>query len=227
MSDATTKLCRKCGEAKPIAEFYTRNGKVTSPCKACGRKAKNAYDAARKVDFHPGGTPCQECGRPVPSNGRGAAPRKFCSRTCASRKWTRDNYNANLRVPKPEHGHPCAWCGQPTPEKKIGGRPRKFCSRECSTDANLQNQRARGYARMKTLERYGLTPATYEALRTTQGGVCAICQQAPKRLLHVDHCHTSGKVRGLLCGPCNRALGLLNDNAKTLRAAASYLEAAS
>lgn len=52
-----------------------------------------------------------------------------------------------------------------------------------------------------------LTDAEYDALLTYQGGRCAICGNPPKaRRLHVDHDHRTGKVRGLLCFRCNRAL---------------------
>lgn len=52
-------------------------------------------------------------------------------------------------------------------------------------------------------------------------GKCDICFSVAK--LHVDHCHESGEVRGLLCGPCNRGLGLLRDSGPILISAATYL----
>jgi hypothetical protein len=53
----------------------------------------------------------------------------------------------------------------------------------------------------------GVSDADYEALLAAQGGGCAICGNPPKtRRLHVDHDHKTGKVRGLLCHRCNRAL---------------------
>jgi hypothetical protein len=61
----------------------------------------------------------------------------------------------------------------------------------------------------------------------TQGGVCAICSapdESLKKRLCVDHCHTTGAVRGLLCDNCNTALGKFRDNADTLRRAITYLE---
>ena len=58
--------------------------------------------------------------------------------------------------------------------------------------------------RVMTLRRHGLTPETYTQVSLHQEGVCAICRQAPsKEPLHVDHCHTTGVVRGLLCRRCN------------------------
>ena len=61
--------------------------------------------------------------------------------------------------------------------------------------------------------RYGITEAQYNALLVKQGGKCAVCGRVPKHRLCVDHVHDSSKkVRGLLCKPCNNAVGLLKDS---------------
>lgn len=62
------------------------------------------------------------------------------------------------------------------------------------------------------LAEYDLTQAQYEAMVESQSGKCAICQRASARRLHVDHRHSDGKVRGLLCGNCNRAIGQMDDD---------------
>lgn len=56
---------------------------------------------------------------------------------------------------------------------------------------------------------YGITQEQYNLMLAAQGGVCAICKRPPPatRLLDVDHCHTTGKVRALLCIPCNHKVG--------------------
>lgn len=80
---------------------------------------------------------------------------------------------------------------------------------------------------------YGITGEGWYALLKEQDGKCAICRKDIQRTTargqgpndaHVDHCHTSGKVRGLLCSPCNRGLGLFADSTTALREAANYLE---
>lgn len=77
------------------------------------------------------------------------------------------------------------------------------------------------------LKKFGLTPGTYQAMLAAQGGGCAICraEKASLRKLHVDHCHTTGKVRGLLCGKCNSLLGFAEDSLEILSRAAAYLGA--
>lgn len=81
-------------------------------------------------------------------------------------------------------------------------------------------------ARLRRL--YGLPEAAYEARLAAQGGACAICRTRPELAgrLHVDHDHGTGKVRGLLFGKCNKALGLLGDTANGVRPALDYLERA-
>lgn len=73
--------------------------------------------------------------------------------------------------------------------------------------------------------RYGLTPSDFDEMVATQGNRCAICGNEPVdgKVLHIDHDHESGAVRGLLCGHCNRAIGLFRDNADVIEMAAAYL----
>lgn len=74
---------------------------------------------------------------------------------------------------------------------------------------------------------FGLTQAGYEALATAQNNSCAICckpaDQCTFKKLVVDHCHDTGRVRGLLCSRCNSGLGLFKDNAHSLANAIAYL----
>ena len=82
--------------------------------------------------------------------------------------------------------------------------------------------------RDRALKKYGISRDDLDALIAAQDGKCAICKGAPTGKgdrLHVDHCHTSGKVRALLCHHCNTLLGLAGDDPARLRAAAAYLEA--
>lgn len=71
--------------------------------------------------------------------------------------------------------------------------------------------------------RYGLTPDQWDAMYNGQRGRCAICLEIPQESLQVDHCHTTGEVRGLLCPTCNRAIGLLRDIPENMMRAAIYV----
>jgi hypothetical protein len=72
---------------------------------------------------------------------------------------------------------------------------------------------------------HGLSLQAYRAMRERQKNVCGICK-TPGKPLCVDHCHATGKVRGLLCRDCNLGLGNYKDNPVFTRAATAYLEAA-
>src|SRR3954449_5700779 len=76
---------------------------------------------------------------------------------------------------------------------------------------------------------FGITADDVDALIEKQGGKCAICGRTPKRLAswHVDHCHETGVVRGVLCIDCNQGIGKFHEDPQRLRAAADYLESVS
>ena len=79
---------------------------------------------------------------------------------------------------------------------------------------------------------YGITLDQYLTMEVAQNNICAICNQKETALdksgvprkMPVDHCHRTGKIRGLLCTACNRALGLFKDSPVVLRKAADYIE---
>jgi len=72
--------------------------------------------------------------------------------------------------------------------------------------------------------KYGVDLVGYEAMFKAQRGACAICGKSQSRALNIDHDHTTGEVRGLLCSSCNRALGWFGDSLDLLRSAVGYLE---
>lgn len=83
----------------------------------------------------------------------------------------------------------------------------------------------RSYLRRYHLQRaYGLSPAQYAEMLARQNGRCAMCKALPgKRNFHVDHNHTTGRVRSLLCFTCNFRLGVV-ENHGWMQLAAIYLE---
>jgi hypothetical protein len=82
-------------------------------------------------------------------------------------------------------------------------------------------------AHAKALEaRYGITRTDYDELYAKQGGVCYICERSTgkTRRLSVDHDHETGRVRGLLCRPCNNLLGHARDSIAFFERCISYLK---
>lgn len=97
----------------------------------------------------------------------------------------------------------------------------------CRTCVRPARRQAERRHHLKSL--YGITEEDYKALLLAQGGSCAICgtdrpggNGAPS--MHVDHCHNTGRIRGLLCNRCNITLGKMEDSPDLLRIAADYLE---
>lgn len=88
-------------------------------------------------------------------------------------------------------------------------KPQNFVCKDCKKPASV----------------HGLTNAEYNNLLNKQNHRCAICKQPPTiKRLAVDHCHTTGKVRGLLCFNCNVGLGKFREDTALLRKAVVYLE---
>jgi len=147
--------------------------------------------------------------------------------------WCKPCFNAHHRgEPAPEVEHdsrPCGYCGKeyvPKHLKAIG----RFCSRECGQ----ADRRDSGRQRDRYLKRtYGISAVDYDRLLAEQGGGCALCGVKPEDLkagryrtyLHVDHCHETGRIRGLLCPEDNLLLGRFGDSPERFRRVLEYLEA--
>lgn len=117
----------------------------------------------------------------------------------------------------------CTSCKQNLPLERFQGRAiaSKFLCDVCS----------RGYLHIHQIKKRGCSIETYETLAKKQDGCCAICNKTfghisclgAEAKLAVDHNHETKKVRGLLCGKCNRGLGWFNDSVELLQAAINYL----
>ena len=91
--------------------------------------------------------------------------------------------------------------------------------------ARRKSPAARAYHRAYWLRRnYGMSVEDFDTLIIGQSGRCAVCG-LPCHDPHVDHDHKTGKVRALLCSPCNQALGLMRDDPQRMESAAAYLRA--
>ena len=72
--------------------------------------------------------------------------------------------------------------------------------------------------------KYGISKEDFDKMISDQNNVCKICNQELTEEIHIDHCHLTEKVRGILCGKCNKGLGQFNDNIEILTNAIKYLK---
>jgi NMD protein affecting ribosome stability and mRNA decay len=110
----------------------------------------------------------------------------------------------------------------------------------CNTKAYVQRSKDDDtlYRRVqwpsKLKRKYGITVDDYYRMLAEQSGCCATCgsmtpgnrhykRMGKPEMFHVDHCHSTGKVRGLLCNRCNRAIGYLGDNPEIADSISAYL----
>ena len=207
MAIPDSRRCTKCGEIKPLDEFSKapkgKYGRKAS-CKECdAARVKAAYvprpHQRRRGPFTGDEMKtCRRCGESKPL-------REFS----LSRKET-ETQNAVYRSD-------CKVCCSERAMQWFRDNPeRQYDSRRAHS--------LRAF--------YGITVAEYDALLARQGGGCAICgndepaehgRTGKKFKLSVDHDHATGRVRGLLCQRCNRAIGLLGDDPVLLQRAIGYL----
>jgi hypothetical protein len=139
-------------------------------------------------------------------------PSKRCAR-CGIRK----PVDAFYRVKRNPDGR-CHFCRE-CKSKESSGR------REKDHEKHLYKER-----RSRLRDKYNLTHKQYNDMVTAQSNLCAICgkppsgQRANHGVLNVDHSHTHGYVRSLLCDLCNKMLGQCGDDPEILLKAAAYLK---
>lgn len=116
---------------------------------------------------------------------------------------------------------PCRWCESIFSPKAPS---HLYCSDQCKD---------KGLADNYYKNQYNSSLQEVESLLQKQNGLCFICEEIGFKMndhvkspLNLDHCHTTGKIRGLLCHNCNRAIGLFKDNTERLKRAIIYLEGA-
>ena len=117
---------------------------------------------------------------------------------------------------------PCRRCGGP----KEAGPSRQLCD-SCLSVPFRERTQQRKHERVSRLRKlYGITEEDYQEQLRIQIGECSICRHRPKtgEVLDVDHCHSTGRNRGLLCRRCNLGLSKFRDNPRIMRRAAQYLE---
>lgn len=116
-----------------------------------------------------------------------------------------------------EVSKPCGYCKEVfTKTVNIANKTRlKFCSRSCKL-------------KLRRVNRYGTTKEILLDMIKDQNNCCAICKKAFDYVdihgVNIDHCHKTGKVRGLLCVNCNQGLGQFKENIVSMKEAIKYLE---
>ncbi len=148
----------------------------------------------------------------------------FCSKDCTLTYQNFQKIEARAKDNFPiEEERVCVRCRIRKPfsayakhKKMISGIERKC--KQCRFET--RNVKLRKERDLK--KKYNLSLLDYENMRLIQENKCKICTKEKK--LFVDHCHTTGKVRGLLCATCNVGLGSYLDNTELLKEAIKYLD---
>lgn len=152
----------------------------------------------------------------------------YCSRAC---------YGRAKRTPMDESGRVCTRCKMWKLAEAFGENPQRPgrlrahcdpCRRKYEQERKDRDpERAIRLRRRQLLVAYGMTLDDYERMLAEQNDACLICgtdQPGIGRLRFVvDHCHATGRVRGLLCNSCNSGLGYFSDNPSLLASAIKYL----
>lgn len=159
-----------------------------------------------------------------PATGNGCSGKKVCSKCRKEKPISMFSAGGSYN-----YCNPCRvqynreWRQRNPARSREANRRRNAAAKDRRTRLGLS---AADEARIK---RYGVTLDDYQLILDRQGGLCAICRQPPKHRknrhgrLDVDHCHVTGKVRGLLCNRCNVAIGLLFDSPLLAASASVYL----
>lgn len=147
----------------------------------------------------------------------------------AKARWANPDYRRSQggAISKPPC---CPVCGESDIAKfyvDASGRRTNSTCKECHKNSSKERWHARSpIDRWASRSyKYGVTKEFLVDLHKKQNGRCAICGEIPKteRGLHVDHCHETGAVRGLLCHGCNTGLGAFKDSSELFIKAISYL----
>lgn len=119
-----------------------------------------------------------------------------------------------------------SYCKKCNSERTMAWRkanPERWTETRRYQDGRYNAKRRAGHLR----RRYGITQEVYDCLLLAQGGKCEICRTynpgGRGSYFHVDHDHSTGAVRALLCGKCNHAIGLLRDDPEVAFSAYEYL----
>lgn len=165
-----------------------------------------------------------------------------CDNKTSRREWCQKHYDRWLRTGSPEphvfvqkycktdgcdsKAKARGWCTKHWHQAKMSGEIIvSICKADgCNIPTSSLGLCAQHYIAFK---HHGLEPHEFDRMFNEQNGVCAICGKecASGKRLAIDHNHTTGRVRGLLCSNCNTSLGGFMDSEELLMSAVSYLRA--
>lgn len=127
----------------------------------------------------------------------------------------------------------CQWCSKGF-ELGVDSNLHKYCSVDCRkkwhANKYLTSERTKKDPRKQReyllKRKYGIDHSKFDDMLAEQDGKCAIClTEDPAGVnWHVDHCHSTGKVRGLLCCSCNQSLGMLKENVSIMESMIKYVK---
>ena len=95
--------------------------------------------------------------------------------------------------------------------------------RSRKTDPEFKKKVNAGITRNRFKRLYGITSEERDAILVSQENKCAICKRFKTKWWHIDHCHKTGKVRGILCHRCNVMIGMAREDIDVLNTAIDYL----
>lgn len=207
----TKGLCKQCDSAARYQANKERHAAQGKAWRENNRDRTNELSrAAYARDPQSRRAAVAKCRAKNP--GRGAAESR------AYRERNRDKLNEASRNVSPEkkaarNEYARQWRLRHRDARNEAARVRRAADKDYNKRHNLKYE-------------HGLTLEDYDAMLAKQSGVCAICAKpcTVKSRLSVDHCHKTGKIRALLCNPCNQGIGLFADDGDRLRSAGEYVD---
>lgn len=143
----------------------------------------------------------------------------LCLETKPIESFSKDKYKSTGRRSQ------CKECNKKDHIKRYTTDPEGEKNRTKIWRENNKDTLKLSYRKWSLKKNYGLTLEDYSNILKSQNNVCAICNSLSyKKQLAVDHCHKTGKIRELLCGRCNTALGLVNDDLILIDKVRQYIE---
>ena len=227
---AVVRYCEQCGYPRPKGRTHYCSDvchqeavRERETARQAGRRALCRMCQGPKGDGPRGGKYCAECRR-LRADVVGQLEHERTRRKVLAKRAEMVGAGervASVRVGAPEGMKWCARCQEfrpvgSFPPRKDNGKQAAYC-RPCQRSYNRER-------RMKIT--FGVEWDDYERMLACQEGRCAICRRLPRKFaLAIDHDHSTGEIRGLLCYRCNhKLLGSADDDPAILRRAADYLE---